>query len=183
MPTILHDLDEALIRGYKNEVAIDTKSTFKDPIKLRGGSWWRDLWYVIISGDVLTGDEADPRRDERGFFGIRHNDDYPKSSNAPEFALYLTDPDKSGADEFQKIRLRVTTDYMELMGKRLYFDNTGRPPVTRFYGDGHRYCFNVQDDDGGKLVQYDTWKPGTRIPETDESKWVAVRVFRGEPVQ
>src|SRR3990167_10942623 len=145
---ILHDLEEAVVRGYKNEVTLDTKPTWKDPIKFRGGSWWKDLWYVIVSGDVLSGDEHDPRRDERGFFGIRHNDDYPKSANAPEFALYLTDPDKSGADEYQKIRLRITTEYMELFGRPIYFDNTGRPPVTRFYTDGGKFCINWQDDTG-----------------------------------
>ena len=48
--------------------------------------------------------------------------------------------------------------------------------ISRFYSDDGRYCFNVQGDEGGQIVKYDTWKQdGT--PEPDESKWVGVRVL------
>lgn len=46
--------------------------------------------------------------------------------------------------------------------------------VSRFYSDDHRYCFNVQGDDGGTIVQY-------AMIGSDESKWVAVGEFRAVP--
>ena len=49
--------------------------------------------------------------------------------------------------------------------------------VSRFYSDNGRYCFNVQGDEGGQIVRYDTWKPGTSEPEPDESKWTGARVL------
>lgn len=44
--------------------------------------------------------------------------------------------------------------------------------VTRFYSDDGRYCFNVQGDVGGKIVQYDTKFMA------DEAQWVPVGEFR-----
>ena len=91
---------------YDNEVALDTKSDYHDPVKYRGGSWFKDAWKVIVSGDYLRGDS----RDERGFFGIRHNDDLPKDVVGDEYALYLTDPGVEASEPTQKLRLRVTHD-------------------------------------------------------------------------
>jgi hypothetical protein len=48
--------------------------------------------------------------------------------------------------------------------------------VTRFYSDNGQFCFNVQGDNGGFIVQYDTHG------SEDESTWTAVAVFRGTPV-
>jgi hypothetical protein len=44
--------------------------------------------------------------------------------------------------------------------------------VSRFYSDDGRFCFNVQGDEGGHIVQYDTH--GT----ADETQWTAIGQFR-----
>lgn len=52
----------------------------------------------------------------------------------------------------------------------------GSVTASRFYSDDRRYCFNVQGDDGGKIVQYDTHF------SADESTWTAVGQFRSDPL-
>lgn len=178
------------LRGGKNEVFLDAKQSFDDPVKYRGGAWSPAGWLVIVSGDVLSGDDADPRRNERGFFGIRHDDDFPKTQNAQEFALYLTAPNLEG-DAAQRCALRLTSRYLEVWGQRMPIPTAPGwpspvvpPPspherVTRLWSGDGRYCWNTQSDDGGKIVQYDTWQPGTSTPEPDEARWRPVAQWRG----
>jgi len=149
-PQTIALLEQGFFRAYANEIALDTKASFRDPVKFRGGAWWPDSWLVIIGGDYLQGNESNPRRGERGFFGIRHDDDYPKESLAQEFALFLTDPDRDG-DQYQRNVLRVTTRYMELFGRRVSFDGG----TLRSYLAAGRWELHVQESDGNFVLYED----------------------------
>ena len=160
-------------RARMNEVFLDTKPAFRDPVKYRGGAWHPDSWLVIVGGDLLTGSESDPRRNERGFFGVRHDDDFPKADNAQEFAIYLTTPNQEG-DTHQRCALRLTSRYLEVWGRRL--DPGGQPRVTRFYTDGGKFCVNWQDDTGTPTgIVY-------RVNGTDEATWTPVGRVRIDPL-
>ena len=147
----IRETNESIFRMYKNEVALDTKPTFQDPIKYRGGAWWTDSYLVFVGGDLLSGDMKSPRREERGFFGIRHDDDYPKSVKAHEFVVNLTDPEAEG-DIHQKVRFRVTTNYFEAFGKRIHFD---APISTDRMISGNGRFVTIQQGDGN-FVTYDS---------------------------
>lgn len=152
-------LQEGFFRAYRNELALDTKLSFRDPVKIRMGAWWTDSYLAIVSGDLLSGDESSPRRDERGFFGIRHNDSYAKEYNAQEFVVNLTDPGCSGQDACQKTRFRLTTDALEVFGRRIEW-NTG---TVGDHLTGGAYGLYMQSD--GNLVIY------SRVGETPCPFW------------
>ena len=145
-PQTIALLEAGFFRAYANEIALDTKPSFRDPVKFRGGAWWPDSWLVIVSGDYLQGNESNPRRGERGFFGIRHDDDYRKESLAQEFAIFLTDPDRDG-DQYQKARLRLTTNYLELFGRRVDV-----LAAVRSYLAAGRWELHVQESDGNFVL-------------------------------
>ena len=149
-PQTIHLLQDGWLRAYRNEVALDTRPEFHDPAKLRMGAWWTDSYLAIVSGDLLTGDPARPRRDERGFFGIRHNDSYPKDANAQEFVINLTDPGCSGQDPCQKTRLRLTTEFLELFGRRVHLDGGGSAP--RSFLQAGRFELHLQESDGNFVL-------------------------------
>ena len=162
--TPIKDLLQGWFRGYRNEVALDTKPEFHDPVKYRGGAWWTDSWLVLVGGDLLSGDPNDPRRNERGIFGIRHNDSYPKADNAQEFAVIITDPGQEG-DEYQRCVLRLTSSFLELFGRKVNLDSITTAPTGRFYSPNRQWCWNYQDD--GSVVLYDTHN------NPDETTWTA----------
>lgn len=146
-PQTVHLLEQGFFYAYKNELGLFPTLAFKDPVKLRMGAWWTDTYLAIISGNLLSGDERRPRQDERGFFGIRHNDSYPKAANAQEFVVNLTDPGCSGQDVCQRTRLRLTTEFLELYGRRVNFDGT-----VRSYLAAGRWELHVQESDGNFVL-------------------------------
>jgi hypothetical protein len=139
----------------KNEVVLDGKSSFHDPVKYRGSSRFPYGWLVAISGDVRTGDDIGDPRYEKGFFGIRHDDDFPKETQAYEFALYVQEPGGT-EDATMKCRLRVTSQYMEVNGQRLV---SGGVTDTMWAPDG--MCFTQQQADGN-FVTYHASAPWSK---------------------
>lgn len=177
-PQTIANLEHATLRAYANEIALDAKhhEDFKDPVKFRFGTWWKDLYISLIGADILTGDEGNPRRNERGFFGIRHNDSYPKEDTAHEFVVNLTLPNQEG-DEAQKLVFRLTHDSLELFGRKVNLGTGSSGAITRFYTDGGKFAVNWQDDTGQPSgIVYETHG------STDESTWTAVGRVRIDPL-
>lgn len=150
----------AWFRAHKNEVSLDGKKSFEDPVKFRGGTFYPTGYYVIVSGDRLSGDEADPTRHERGYFGLRHNDDYPKAVDATEFIIFMQDGGGT-EDQTMRLRLRLTTEYLEVNGRRIGAGESGggisKPTFYIESPDGH-WRTQIQQEDGN-LVTYDMWAP------------------------
>jgi len=155
-PETIRILRNGFFYAYQNELLLITRQSFNDPVKFRMGAWAIDSYLAIISGNLLSGDERNPRQDERGFFGIRHNDSHPKHVNAQEFVINLTDPGCSGEDRCQKTRFRLTTDFLEVFGRRVNLDG----------GGGQSSCvgtapWHLCQQGDGNLVQYEdvdgTW--------------------------
>lgn len=128
--SVIAELPEAYLRAHKNEISLDQKPTFEDPVKFRQGAFKPTGWLSIISADRLEGDPEQPRRLEKALYGIRHDDDYPKDVEAFEFALIVVDPDKDG-DAAQKIRLRITTNYIEFNGQKLGVGGPGADSILQ----------------------------------------------------
>lgn len=173
---IIADLYHALVRGYTNEVSIDQKeapdgsSTFDDPVKLRFGAYRpadgrRSFYLGAISMDVLEADGPEPRRREKGFIALKLDPD-------PVIELFLQKRADTTEDRDMVRVLSISENYCEFYVPVRGLPTVAPSRVTRFYSDDGRYCFNVQGDLGGHIVQYDT--NGT----ADEAQWTAVGEFR-----
>lgn len=166
----LFDLAGAIVRAYHNELAIDERRGLNDPVALRFGGWDDPghEYVAKISFDLLQGDEADPVRKEQGFIGLLFDPD-------PCLDLFLQATFGEHEDATMTRVARFSAKGIELLAPMLGMTapTLGRP--TRFYSDDGRYCFNVQGDEGGKIVQY-------RVTGLDETQWEAVAQFRGTPL-
>ena len=173
------DLPHARLVKYANEIALDQKCdpdgrpTWDDPTKLRFGAYdpGRPNFYLFaLSGDVLQKDNPDaPRRLEKAFLGVKLDPD-------PTVEIYLQARADTTEDATMRRVFRLTPTGLELGVPILGTTAPASGTASRFYSDDRRYCFNVQGDEGGKIVQYATH--GT----TDESRWTAVGEFRAAPV-
>ena len=134
----------------KNELVLDGKAAFDDPVKFRGSSTHPGGYLVCVSGDLIDG----PRY-EKGFFAIRHDDDYPKDVKAYEFVVFLQDPNGI-EDSTMRPHLRVTHQYIEVHNQRVSFGGGGGLPDTIWSPDG--VWFTQQQADGN-LVKYKTAVP------------------------
>lgn len=147
------------LRLHKNELTLDAKRSFEDPVKFRGGTFAPTGYYVIVSGDQLSGDESNPGRSERGYFALRHNDDYPKSVRATEFVVFMQDPEGT-EDPTMRVRLRLTTDYLEVNGQRIGITNTPGTGLGRSYAIwSPNGLYLTQQQDDGNLVWYHLSRP------------------------
>jgi hypothetical protein len=97
-PTDIAVLPGAVLRtspeGNGNELHFDQNWTTPeeyDPSKIRQGGWNPKGYMGIISGDLLTGDPASPRRMEVCFLGWRFDDHPEAAPNAGCFEWYLND--------------------------------------------------------------------------------------------
>lgn len=152
----------AILGLEKNELVLDGKASFHDPVKFRGSSRYADGWLVVVSGDVRTGPDVNDPRYEKGFFGIRHDDDFPKEVQAFEFAIYVQEPGGTD-DRTMKCRMRLTSQKLELNGIPVAFGGG----AGDYIGAG-RYRLYMQGD--GNVVAYDTetspwtpiWNTGTQ---------------------
>lgn len=171
---VLHELYHAFLRGYTNELAFDQKGeqghpTFDDPVKLRFGAWrpadGRPSYYIAaISMDVLEGDGIEPTRKEKGFIALKLDPD-------PMIEIFLQRRADTTEDRDMIRVFSISEDFAQF-----HVPVQGliavAPHTTRFYSDDGRYCFNVQGDEGGKIVQYDT------RGSADERQWQAIGEFR-----
>ena len=171
---VWHDLPWAQAGAVSpNEQALDQKHpTFvppegRDTVKFRFGSWAGMFGW--ISGDRLTGDERNPTRREK--VGIKLGETPVGDGGLVE--IHLQRPNTT--EDKDMVRVMTLTSY----GIEFHVPVRGvvaaPPRVSRFYSDDGRYCFNVQGDGGGHIVQYDT--NGT----SDETQWMPVGQFRAEP--
>lgn len=185
------DLPHAVLRvvsvnelGFDQKCNADGSPTMDDPIKLR---YWayagdRNQFYIgTISFDVLRRDgQGLPHRTEVGFlkFAVDETVNGDKDP-VPMVELFLTPNMYDSTDAamqrvFTASRKGVIFHVPVTMNGGTQAAASGR--AARFYSDDGRYCFNVQGDDGGKLVQYDTHG------STDEATWTAVATLRGQPL-
>jgi hypothetical protein len=142
----------------RDEACLDAKAdATRDVVKYRGSSPYADGWLVAWSGDVKVGDT----RYEKGMFGIRHDDDFPKDVQAFEFALYLQDPGGT-EDATMRCRWRVTTRGVEVNGQPL----VGSIPAFMQSPDGR---WRTQQQSDGNFVTYDMTAPGG--PKAVWSAW------------
>jgi len=112
--------------GHQDEVSIVPDRDFIDCTKYRGGSWWPSGWLVALSGNVFGGSESNPTQWEKGKWGIRHNDDYPKDTEAYEIVGFLQLP--GGRDDITDIVvMRITTDYVEAFGRKVFYNDRQGP--------------------------------------------------------
>lgn len=144
--------------GAGNELALDGKAAFNDPVKYRGGGRFPGGYYVILSGDFLQGSEDNPQpRLEQGFIGIRHNDDFPKDVLEPEFVVFLKD----------ELYLRLTRTYLEVCGHRVPLTGGGAAGGDALQSQNGRYKLQMQGDGNLVLVDYGVdpprplWATGT----------------------
>jgi hypothetical protein len=147
----------AWLRGHVNEISLDQNPDKEDPTKIRQGAFKPTGWLAIISGDRLEGDPLRPRRLEKGFFGIRHDDDYPKDIEAFEFALILVEPGQDG-DPAQQTRLRITTNYIEYNGRRVNLDAAAAAASSGDLIKSNNGRFWLHQENDGNLVQYELFE-------------------------
>lgn len=170
-----------------NEIALDQRQegttgqpTLDDPVALRFGSWANPLgrtkWYIAkISLDVLRWVSGAIHRTEIGFLKLAVDELFDMDGKPlPMVALYLAKNTTGSADSDQQPVAIFTRDGIRfLVPVYGMMTQTGpAPKISRFYSDDGRYCFNVQGDDGGKIVQYDTHG------STNEQLWTPVGTLR-----
>lgn len=170
-----------------NELCLDAKPHTMDPTKVRQGTFDPGNYFGAFSGDFLVGDPENPTRYEKVLVALKPDDDsavrqFWETHPGGVFEVFTQAAGTS--DDAHMIRaLRISAMYVELFGHRLitrhpdgsvtwHLGEGGGSPASRFYSDDGRYCFNVQGDDGGKIVQYDTHG------SSDESGWTAVGELR-----
>lgn len=108
--------------GHNDEVTIVPDKGFTDCSKYRAGSWNAAGWLAAFSGNVFSGDESNPSQYEKAKIGIVHDDDYPKEVEAYAIDCWLQDP--GGRDDHtDRLRLRLTTNYLEVFGQRVFFNH------------------------------------------------------------
>lgn len=153
-----------------NEVALeDLPVDSGDPVKFRMATK-RGYGIGVLSINRLRDDGVG--HDEVGMIFGKLDDRYPGKLSGM-WDIFCQDPSVPGDLGMKRV--------MEIFHDKVVFHKPvfgipagGRP--TRFYSDDGRFCFNVQGDDGGKIVQYNM--NGT----TDESKWTPVAQFKGTPI-
>lgn len=160
--TLLHRDDRGEVRADGNELFVEDRVATGDPvaiclhsinetigklsIRMRVGGSWKEVGFIGF------------KRDERGRTDPAHRD-------ALEVEFWTHIPGRGFEDPDYRRMFAIRHDGIT--------STQASPRVTRFYSDDGRYCFNVQGDAGGHLVQYDT--RGT----TDETQWVAVAEWKG----
>ena len=180
-----------------NELMLDGKPGTNDPTKFRQGTYDAGGYFGAFSGDWLKqGVRSDTplgtERYEKVLVSLKPDDD-------PEARPFLNDQpggafeircQKPGTTEDRDniFGLRTTWQHHEIFGHKVatrHPDGSvtwhrgiggGAASQTRFYSDDRRYCFNVQGDGGGKIVQYDTHG------SADETTWTPVGQFKAGPL-
>ncbi len=183
---------EAQDDSYPNPLAPDVAS-LEDPIGSGVGAWARPLgrlkYYLAkLRYDVLRWKDSKIHRTEVGFKKIAIDELFDGDGKPmPLIAEYLTPNDEDSSDQAEQPVYIITRSGMRiLVPLHVEAGITGAvlpeqmqpQKVSRFYSDGGRFCFNVQDDEAfPKFVIYDTHQ------SADESTWTAVKQLRiTEPV-
>lgn len=164
--TILHRDSRGEVRADGNELFIEDRTATGDPvaiclhsinetigklsIRMRVGGSWKEVGFIGF------------KRDERGRSDPQHRD-------ALEIECWTHIPGRGFEDPDYRRMFSIRHDGVSVL-------TPPAPRVTRFFSDDGRFCFNVQGDSGGFIVQYDTHSV------TDEAQWTPVSVFRGERV-
>lgn len=191
MPGPIADLPHAVLHevavnelGFDQKYNADGTPTLNDPIKFRFGAFiplGANKFYIgCIGFDVLRIKDGKVHRTEVGFlkFAVDEVVDGDKDP-VPMVELFLTRNSEDSTDAAEDRVFTVSRKGMTVHVP-LVANTVPAPPspqasrVTRFFSDDGAFCFNVQGDDGGKLVQYRIVDP------SDESTWVPVAQWKGQ---
>src|SRR3990167_5602446 len=108
--------------GHRDEITIVPEKGFVDCTKYRGGGWFGGGWLTALSGNLFGGSESNPDQYEKGKWGIRHDDDFPKETEAYEIVGFLQMP--GGRDDATDLCvIRITTQFVEVFGRRVFYND------------------------------------------------------------
>ena len=171
MSTPIAENDVCVVDLRANEVCNRTKDNFPDPAKYRGGAGPNSPIKIIYSGESKR---ADGQWEEIGLLKFaqdeRHRGDPFNFTGEIELFCRHHVPGTGDDQQFKRVA-RFRHDGIEFFVPVAFAAR-----VTRFYSDDGRYCFNVQGDNGGFIVQYETHG------SADETTWTAVATLRGQPL-
>lgn len=166
----LDNNSEGILTHIGNELLNDSR--VNDPSAYRGGSPETQRSLVKFSGDIILPNGTRQEIVLIQFKQTEHNNQL--SGKGGELYIGLAKEDAGTTDDAMIDALVATVKDGFHFKLPIYAPNLNQSinHMSRFYSDDGKYCFNVQGDEGGHIVQYDTHG------STDESTWTPVGQFR-----
>lgn len=122
-------LAKAWFYGHQDETSLVPFKGFIDCIKHRVGMWLRPDgdrggWLGAVSFNLYDGDEANPTQYEKFLVGVRHDDNFPKTTEAYELVVLGHRPGERGdMDDRRNAFLIINSRWVEFFGRRIFFND------------------------------------------------------------